>query len=229
MWARRQKPAHRRASSLQGALDRDDGHLQHLRGLLRGQAERVTQDQDRPLAGRQVLDGRQVGQLDRLPRQDDSVGLGVRRRHRIEQVIGVRLEPGNFRRRGWLRPRVAIGCGEVGRREPSRLTQQRVETDVRCDAVQPGAKQRRPSEAGTSSPGAQHGLLDRVFGVVDRPEHAITMQMQLPAVALGQRDEDRFIAGLDVGRDRRILGLCRPPLNDYDQILPGARRSRGLA
>ena len=53
----------------------------------------VAQDQHRPLARRQVLDCREVCQLDRLARLDDDRRLVVRRSRHLQQPVGVRLEP----------------------------------------------------------------------------------------------------------------------------------------
>jgi hypothetical protein len=56
------------ARSLQRTGHRCDGQLEGVGGLRRRPAEDVAQDEHRPLPRRQVLDGDDERQLDRLPR-----------------------------------------------------------------------------------------------------------------------------------------------------------------
>ncbi|MBE1496211.1 hypothetical protein H4696_003311 [Amycolatopsis lexingtonensis] len=78
--------AHRHACPLQCAGHRGDGQLERVGGLRRRPAEDVAQDEHRPLPRRQVLDGDDERQIERLPRH--------RRFLRVlgEHPVGVRLQ-----------------------------------------------------------------------------------------------------------------------------------------
>ena len=72
----RQLRSERRAGALQGALDRGLAGVEQLGDLGGAEAEHVAEHQGRALAGRQVLEGDDERELDRLP------GLVARRRPR---------------------------------------------------------------------------------------------------------------------------------------------------
>ena len=86
-----------------------DARLEQRRRVLGRPAEHVAQDQHRPLSRRQVLDRGEERELDRLARDDDGAGLVLRRRGRLEQPVGVGLQPRE------LGGRPTAG-GRVGRR-----------------------------------------------------------------------------------------------------------------
>src|SRR6266487_2704814 len=65
----------------------------------------------------------------------------------------------------------------------------RGEADVRGDGVQPGAELRPWLVAVGALPRAQHRLLERIVGVVERAEHPVTVEMERPPVWLDQERE----------------------------------------
>src|SRR2546421_10988690 len=69
------------------------------------------------------------------------------------------------------------------------LSRDRGEADVRGDGVQPGAELRARLVAVGAFPGAQHRLLERVVGVVERAEHPVAVEMERPPVWLDQERE----------------------------------------
>src|SRR6266516_2330986 len=73
-----------------------------------------------------------------------------------------------------------------GPRTPSR---DRGEADVRGDCVQPGAELRARLVAVGAFPGAQHRLLERVVGVVERAEHPVAVEVERAAVWFDQERE----------------------------------------
>src|SRR2546427_13075842 len=65
----------------------------------------------------------------------------------------------------------------------------RGETDVRGDGVQPGGELRARLVAVGAFPGAQHRLLERVVGVVERAEHPVAVEVERAAVWFDQERE----------------------------------------
>jgi len=61
--------------------------------------------------------------------------------------------------------------------------------------------------ATATAPSAQERLLYQILGIVEGAEHAVTMHMQLPPVALSQRREGSLLAGSHGGNDCRLFGL----------------------
>ena len=70
------------------------------------------------------------------------------------------------------------------------------QADVRRDPVQPGTSSRPRLEAADAAPGAQHRLLQRVVGVVQRAEHPVAVHVQRRRSGRGQLHE-------------RLLVTCR--------------------
>src|SRR6266508_418191 len=103
-------------------------------------------------------------------------------------VMRVRREPRNLRE-GVQRP------------EPSRFVPERVEADVRRDAIQPGAEPRTALEAFAPAPGSQEGLLHEVLGLLERTDHPVAVHVQLPAVTLDERGERGLVASSGGGDD----------------------------
>jgi hypothetical protein len=151
--------------------------------------------------GRQMLDGCQIGELDRLPGHDHSVRLVLGRRDRVEQVVRIGLEPRQLRRFDELGSRRIRGWAEIRRDDATWPALEGVETGVRGDAVEPGPEQGPALEGCASPPGAEQGLLDQVLGVLDRPQHPIAMDLELSPIALSQGDEGRLVAGAHRGHD----------------------------
>jgi hypothetical protein len=152
--------------------------LGHLAGL---PAQDLPQDEHRPLAGGQVLEGGDEGQADAL----------ARRRHlgRIA-VLGHDAGVGDGRDPRLLGPGgPGEGTGAARRAEvhgqgPALAASEHVEADVGGDAVDPRAHGRPALEALDPPPGPHHGLLHRVVSLEARPQHAVAVAGQLPAVVL---------------------------------------------
>jgi len=75
-----------------------------------------------------------------------------------------------------------------------------IEADVRGDLVQPRSDE-RALEAVSVPPGAEERLLDGVIGLVKRGEHAVTVDVELAPVSLGEGRE----GGLPTGEGGRVL------------------------
>ena len=196
---------HRGPRALQQAVGGGLAEVQQLGDLPGRPGHGVAQDQHRPLARGQVLDGREVCQLDRLARLDHGRRLVVRRSRQLQQPVGVRLEPGQFDRRREVGVQHLFRRTDVGRHDPLRTARQRVEAGVRRDAVEPGPEQRPSLERGTRLPGLEVRVLDEVVGVVDRAEHPVAVDVELAAVALAQRGEGIAIAAAGRGNGRCFL------------------------
>src|SRR6266545_1759773 len=95
---------------------------------------------------------------------------------------------------GWRR-------GRRARSSPSRFVPERVEADVRRDAIQPGAEPRTALEAFAPAPGSQEGLLHEVLGLLERTDHPVAVHVQLPAVTLDERGERGLVASSGGGDD----------------------------
>src|SRR5262249_27888861 len=63
-------------------------------------------------------------------------------------------------------------------------------------AVTPGAGRSALLEFCKTLPRRQQRVLEGVFGVLERPEHAVAMRLQLAAMRLGQCSERIAVAGL---------------------------------
>ena len=102
---RRLAALHARTGSLERAVDRLDGRVEHARHLTGVEPENVAQDEHRELAGRQHLQGGHEGEGDGFRLL--VAGLGAGRQggpcHLGEQGIGVRLEPDGLAEPGRLR------------------------------------------------------------------------------------------------------------------------------
>src|SRR5215211_7132438 len=77
--------------------------------------------------------------------------------------------------------------GYLGR--PRASACDRSEADVHGDGVQPGGELRARLVAVGAFPRAQHCLLERVVGVVERAEHPIAVKVERTAVWLDQERE----------------------------------------
>ena len=99
----------RRAAALQGgarpfegAVDRIDGRVQHVRHLVRVEPEDVAQDEDGELARRQELKGGDKGQRDGFGLLVAGLRPGGRVHRTLEPAVGIRLEPYDFAEPGRL-------------------------------------------------------------------------------------------------------------------------------
>ena len=92
---------------------------------------------------------------------------------------------------------------DCGGRVPASLLHH-AQAHVGRDPVQPRAQRRARLEAVDASPGAEHRLLQRVVGVVQRAEDAIAMPVQRLAMRRGQPHERLLVAGLR-GDEHRMV------------------------
>ena len=161
---------------LQRALDRDRGGAEHPGHVLGREGQHLTQQQDRPLPGRQVLEARDQRQPQAVPGDRDDrrvVGLPGHQR------VGHRLQPPELGpvsrgpRRG-RRGRTAApgGSGAAGRsgtcwwRSGTARCVPKTGPRIRCRTARPAGsspaprpRHRRPSRAsGSSAPAARAGM-----------------------------------------------------------------------
>jgi len=157
------------------------------------EAEDVPQDEDGDLARRQHLQGGHEGQGDGLGPLVAGLRAG-RIGRAFHEGIGKRLKPGDLAeacRRGRL------VCRDVPLRGgPPAGRAQGVEAPVGGDLVQPGADRGASLEPAEPLPGGQQRVLDSVLGVLERSEHSVAVDLQLPAVMLGQFLEGLAVPGL---------------------------------
>src|SRR5438874_665569 len=100
--------------------------------------------------------------------------------------------------------------GYLGR--PRASACDRGEADVRGDGVQPGGELRARLVALGAFPGAQHRLLERVIGVVERAEHPVAVEVQCSPVWLDQERERLLVHRLpDATRPADWAGRRRAP------------------
>ena len=130
--------------------------------------------------GRSWMTARNVSSI--VSRADHGrVRLLARRRDLglLEQPVGIGLQPRE----------VAEGAE---RRHAPPVALDRVEAGVRRDLVQPRAEPVVALERGAAAPRAQERLLHEVLGLLEGAEHPVAVDVQLAAVALGQRGELGF-------------------------------------
>src|SRR5213594_4704446 len=95
---------------------------------------------------------------------------------------------------------------------PCTPSRDRGKADVRGDCVQPGGELRAWLVAVGAFPRAQHRLLERVVGVVERAEHPVAVEMERPAVWLDQERERLLVHRLrDATRPAGWAGRHRTP------------------
>src|SRR5258708_3024106 len=87
-----------------------------------------------------------------------------------------------------------------------------VETRVRRDAVEPGPNHGSSFEAGPPLPCSKQRLLHQVLRLIERPEHAIAVQVKLFPIRLGESGESGLIS-----RARRLPLI---PLSDSQKLPP---------
>jgi hypothetical protein len=75
--------------------------------------------------------------------------------------------------------RINRGVAQPGRQHAAGAVLQRAQAGGRRDPVQPGPQRRAFLERLVATPAPQIGLLDKVFGVMHRTEHSVTVRDQL--------------------------------------------------
>ena len=155
-WARERRPR-----PLQRTLHRRLRAAQDVGDLGRREAEHVAQHEHAALARRQVLEGRDERQSDRLGRF--VAGLGPERdvADAVEQHVRVRLQPYRLAEAG--------GLGRLDHRSLLRTASavaQRVQAPVGRDAVQPDTQRGALLEPIQAAPRRDEGLLHQVLRVL---------------------------------------------------------------
>src|SRR4029453_9766905 len=148
--------------------------------------------------------------LDRLLLHDHCFRTRVIRGDRLQKPIRVWLQP----RQGGRGQRGAPWVGGRGhlRREPPRPAPlEQVEAGVRRDSVEPRTKRGAAFEAAPAFPRAQVRLLHPVLCVLERADHAVAVNLQLPPIALDQQAERGLVACACGGGDRVRFGFGPPP------------------
>ena len=84
------------------------------------------------------------------------------------------------------------------------LVPQRVPAAICRDAVKPDLQRGLPVEALQPEPGGQQGLLEKILGILNRAEHAIAMQLELPPVGVAELAERPLVSRPGAGE--RSLG-----------------------
>ena len=170
----------RRPRSLERAVDRGHGRVEELRHLGGFPAQHLAEDQDGPLAGREVLKRRHECQPDRLVRHR-CVG-GITRGE--EGAVGNRLDPRDLRTRVQVRFDRLLRRPEVHRQGPPLAALDHVEADVRRDAEKPRTQRSAALEVIEAAPCPEQRLLHRVLCLERRPQHPIAVPGQGSAVLL---------------------------------------------
>jgi len=153
-------------------------------------------------------------QLDRLPGDHHGVRPRLARGHVLQEVVRVRLQPGDPLQR--LRAAVVHPRHRLVPQRPAGVTAQEVQAGVGSDPVQPAAEGGLSLEALALAPGLEEGLLHHVLGVVVRAEHAVAVHLQLPPVRLHQPGERplgpwtrRSISPINSCTTSPSVGACR--------------------
>ena len=179
--------------SLERAVDRDRGCLEHLGGLLGREPQHVTEDQDGALPGRQVLERSGERELDALPLlvacvRAEQCGVDS------ELRVGVRLEPDRLGKR-LAESSVRVGGGPVvDRQHTLGPLLDHAQTRVGGDPIEPGAKRTSTLEAGESAPGTEQCLLQRVLGVGHGAEHPVAVRAKLGLIGPDKAGERLLVA-----------------------------------
>ena len=171
---------------MQGTVHCGHAVIEQIRGLLRRPAESVAKDQDRPLLGRQVLDGGEVSKLDGFPRDDQHVGPRVVGSNLVQQPVGIGLKRTVYR---------LLSLRTFQRLQSAGPALEKVEAGVRGDAVEPGPDHGASFEACPAPPRPQQRLLYHVFRLIEGAEHPVAVQVELSPIGLGDAGECRLIAG----------------------------------
>src|SRR5512132_658782 len=127
-------------------------------------------------------------------------------REPLEQYVGVGLQPARLDPAG--------GLGRLGHARYLLWTvsavAKRVQAAIGRDPVQPGAQRGASLETVEPAPGCEERLLQLVFGVLQRAEDSVAVQLQLPPVRLDQLLEGVLVAR--AGTAERVLTQHRRPV-----------------
>ena len=192
----------RRAGALERAVDRRDARVEELRDFGRLPAQDLTEDQHRALARRQMLQGRDEREPDRLARESDFRRIAVGH----DEAVRDGLDPRHLRQRVQVRLDRLPGWAEVHRPCTPLAAVQHVEADVRRDAIEPRPQCRTALESIEAPPGADQRLLDGVLGLEGRSQHPVAVAGQLRPVLLEPLLQ-RLLCRFDGHRPTAILEI----------------------
>ena len=177
--------------ALQRGVHRRLRRLEQPRGLLRRAAEDVAQHEHGPRQRREVLDRGDERQLDGLLGERHVLRALAPVGQLLEELVGIGLQPRDL----------------AARARPPRALVERVEAGVRRDPVQPRANRRAALVRLAPAPRAQERLLDEVLGLLERPEQAVAVDVQLAAVRLDAGAEGLLVERPEVIGDG-AHGVC---------------------
>ena len=197
----------------------------------RPEAQDLAHDQHGPLVGRQELQRRDEGQLDRLALLVAGVGRVEAVLHG-EGLVRVGLHPHRLDHRLAGAVMRVRGGAVVHGEHPLGALRDRVEAGVGGDPVEPGAQGAAALEPRQAAPGPQERLLERVLGIVHRSQHPVAVRVKLAVAGADQPLERGLVAApgrppaaRDPGRlvvsrahaltldPRRGFKLIGPPMN----------------
>ena len=131
--------------------------------------------------------------------------LVLRVRDRLQQPVGVRLQPQESRAAAPFPggSAAAVTCGGSTRR----VRAEDVEAGIRRDSIEPRSRRPGPFEtdAGPVSPVAQERLLERLLGSSKEPSPPIAVELHLASVALDEGGDAGLVEGDCASRHRRIV------------------------
>lgn len=171
-----------------------------------GQTQHVAQQQDRSLTRRQKLNGGNEGKVDRLAHLIPRIWARHVVHDPLERRVWIGFEPGDVVCRFAVRH--AVRRRTVRLREHAACLLSRREggqAHVGGNSVQPIPNRGATVEVFQAAPRAQKGFLDQVLGVVERPEHLITVKQQLPSMGLGQALKRVAVTALGRGQKRGFV------------------------
>ena len=187
---------HRGVGPLQRAVHAGDRRVQQFGDLARLPLQHVAQDQHGALLRRQVLQGGDEGQANRL-----ALGQRLRRIARVRRntVAGNWFDERTLRQGRADEP---IGgsrrTGHLHRQGAALPAAQRVEAHVAGDAIEPGTHLGTSFEAVVGAPCSGERLLHGILGVERRPEHSVAEALELGAM----RGREHLIERRQSGRRR---------------------------
>ena len=167
--------------------------LTHVGGDLPRPVEHVAKDEHDSLPRRKHVDGREKRDLDRLTRHEPFIHW--------KPPIGIRLKPRKFRGGSHRLGAVDDWRPQVPWHDPGRSPLERIEAGVRRDAIEPRTDCLRSQVALSLPPCLEEGLLDEIVGIVQRSEHTVAVEVELPPMPLEQRTEinGRLTTHLTIG------------------------------
>jgi len=113
----------------------------------------------------------------------------------LEQRVGVGLEPDRLAQPAGLWRLWRLGRRLGQRREPPAAVAKRVQGAVRGDPVEPGAQRGATLEPSNAAPRCQQSLLDEIFGVLDRADDPVAVDLELATVRIDELSEGSLVPG----------------------------------